>query len=544
MSFVNITERSETSTPIGRTVLNLLATFARFQRPTIALRTKGKIAASRRQSMWTVRRPVLCFDTVDKWLVVNDAEVEKGRLAFQPRLDLDGCVAVAQPSTLRGTRRRAHREHLSPAATSGAASWDRCQEGESGPGSGVHSCPRRGLAGDRAARCYAGSMQSLARLASAVTLACSTALAQSVLVIDPQDPAAFPTIQSAITASQDGDILYVASTPPDNWLVFNGKGASLVVAQGAFVYVSSVEVENLPATSRVVLRDLRVNDTISVEGCAGEVVVTDCRVDGRTALFGGVFVVDSARVHIERSQMRVRATRAAIGQSTLFVRSSSVVVQDCNLIGTDGELGFDPGLCQCCLDGSAGGIGIWAGPSSFVRAEGCTVRGGIGGIYLGIWDCVHGEDAPPYVVEASATLQLVGCLAVGPAAPIGQAEVSTSVPPTLSAPRAGSAGGTFVLDFAGEPGETVFVLASPSLGFQSLGLEEGVLEVLSSPGRRRIGSLPLVGSRQAQLLAPPLGPSEVMELAVQAVFVAPSGAIRIAPARLITFQDSAIPPWS
>ena len=102
VAFVSVTERFDSSTPIGRMTLNLLATFAQFERETIALRTKDKVSASRRRGMWTGGRPVLGYDVVGKKLVVNEPEAEVVRRVFDLYLEVGGLVATVEELRLRG----------------------------------------------------------------------------------------------------------------------------------------------------------------------------------------------------------------------------------------------------------------------------------------------------------------------------------------------------------------------------------------------------------------------------------------------------------
>ena len=96
VAFVSVTEAFDTSIPMGRMVLNMLATFAQFERETIAERTRDKVVASRRKGMWTGGRPVLGFDVVEKRLVVNEAEAERVRAIFELYLDLGSLLAVVE----------------------------------------------------------------------------------------------------------------------------------------------------------------------------------------------------------------------------------------------------------------------------------------------------------------------------------------------------------------------------------------------------------------------------------------------------------------
>ncbi len=96
VAFVSVTETFDTSTPMGRMVLNLLATFAQFERETTAQRTKDKMLASRRRGMWTGGRPVLGYDVVDKRLVINAREAERVRAIFELYLGLGSLIPVVE----------------------------------------------------------------------------------------------------------------------------------------------------------------------------------------------------------------------------------------------------------------------------------------------------------------------------------------------------------------------------------------------------------------------------------------------------------------
>ncbi len=106
VAFISVSERFDTSTPMGRMVLNLLATFAQFERETIAQRTKDKMGAARRRGMWTGGRPVLGFDVVDKHLVVNESEAEHVRRAFRLYLELGSTMGVAEELATLGIRNK------------------------------------------------------------------------------------------------------------------------------------------------------------------------------------------------------------------------------------------------------------------------------------------------------------------------------------------------------------------------------------------------------------------------------------------------------
>ena len=72
VSFVSITQQFNTTTSMGRLTLNILLSFAQFEREVIGERIRDKFAASRRKGMWMGGTPPLGYDVVDRKLVVND----------------------------------------------------------------------------------------------------------------------------------------------------------------------------------------------------------------------------------------------------------------------------------------------------------------------------------------------------------------------------------------------------------------------------------------------------------------------------------------
>lgn len=106
VSFVSISQGFNTSTPTGRLLMHLLATFGQFERETIAERTADKIRASRRRGMWTGGRPVLGFDAKDRKLVVNKHEAALVREVFRLYLELGSLLQVTQELARRGERNK------------------------------------------------------------------------------------------------------------------------------------------------------------------------------------------------------------------------------------------------------------------------------------------------------------------------------------------------------------------------------------------------------------------------------------------------------
>src|SRR6476659_9532394 len=73
-SFVSITQQFNTTTSMGRLTLNVLLSFAQFEREVAGERIRDKIAASRRKGMWMGGSIPLGYDVKDRELVVNEVE--------------------------------------------------------------------------------------------------------------------------------------------------------------------------------------------------------------------------------------------------------------------------------------------------------------------------------------------------------------------------------------------------------------------------------------------------------------------------------------
>jgi DNA invertase Pin-like site-specific DNA recombinase len=73
-SFVSITQQFNTTTSMGRLTLNVLLSFAQFEREVIGERVRDKIAASKKKGMWMGGMPPLGYDVKDRKLIVNKNE--------------------------------------------------------------------------------------------------------------------------------------------------------------------------------------------------------------------------------------------------------------------------------------------------------------------------------------------------------------------------------------------------------------------------------------------------------------------------------------
>lgn len=91
VSFVSVTQQFNTSTSMGRLTLNVLLSFAQFEREVTSERIRDKIAASKKKGMWMGGLVPLGYDRVEKQLVVNEDEAHLVRHIYQRYLAL-GCV--------------------------------------------------------------------------------------------------------------------------------------------------------------------------------------------------------------------------------------------------------------------------------------------------------------------------------------------------------------------------------------------------------------------------------------------------------------------
>jgi DNA invertase Pin-like site-specific DNA recombinase len=82
ISFVAVTQQFNTTTSMGRLTLNVLLSFAQFERELASERVRDKLAASRKKGKWTGGSVPLGYDNKDKRLIVNAAEAQTVRLIF------------------------------------------------------------------------------------------------------------------------------------------------------------------------------------------------------------------------------------------------------------------------------------------------------------------------------------------------------------------------------------------------------------------------------------------------------------------------------
>ncbi|HTX48225.1 MAG TPA: recombinase family protein, partial [Caulobacteraceae bacterium] len=102
VSFVSVTQAFNTTTSMGRLTLNVLLSFAQFEREVTGERIRDKIAASKAKGMWMGGRPPLGYDARDQKLAVNEAEAATVRGIFECYLELGSVIALAPDLEARG----------------------------------------------------------------------------------------------------------------------------------------------------------------------------------------------------------------------------------------------------------------------------------------------------------------------------------------------------------------------------------------------------------------------------------------------------------
>src|SRR6059036_162103 len=83
VSFVSVTQQFNTTSSMGRLTLNVLLSFAQFEREVTSERIRDKIAASKRKGLWVGGMAPLGYQAKDRKITVNEAEAERVRTIFR-----------------------------------------------------------------------------------------------------------------------------------------------------------------------------------------------------------------------------------------------------------------------------------------------------------------------------------------------------------------------------------------------------------------------------------------------------------------------------
>ena len=102
VSFVAVTQQFNTTTSMGRLTLNVLLSFAQFEREVTGERIRDKIAASKRKGIWMGGTVPLGYDVRERRLVINQAEAQLVRQIYQRYLGLGSVRLLKQELDQRG----------------------------------------------------------------------------------------------------------------------------------------------------------------------------------------------------------------------------------------------------------------------------------------------------------------------------------------------------------------------------------------------------------------------------------------------------------
>ncbi|UOM36620.1 recombinase family protein [Acuticoccus sp. I52.16.1] len=102
VTFVSITQSFNTTTSMGRLTLNILLSFAQFEREVTAERIRDKFAASRAKGMWMGGWAPLGYDVKDRKLVVNLSEAKAVRMIFERFVGIGSATVLAKALRTEG----------------------------------------------------------------------------------------------------------------------------------------------------------------------------------------------------------------------------------------------------------------------------------------------------------------------------------------------------------------------------------------------------------------------------------------------------------
>jgi site-specific DNA recombinase len=107
VSFVSVTQQFNTTTSMGRLTLNVLLSFAQFEREVTSERIRDKISASKRKGLWVGGMVPLGYDTKDRKITMNAPEAERVRTIFRLYLKLGSLNLLMAELRRQGIRSKA-----------------------------------------------------------------------------------------------------------------------------------------------------------------------------------------------------------------------------------------------------------------------------------------------------------------------------------------------------------------------------------------------------------------------------------------------------
>jgi len=107
VSFVSVTQQFNTTTSMGRLTLNILLSFAQFEREVTGERIRDKIAASKAKGMWMGGMPPLGYDVVERKLVINAPEADLVRDIFRRYAEHGSAAEIVRELAIEGRTTKA-----------------------------------------------------------------------------------------------------------------------------------------------------------------------------------------------------------------------------------------------------------------------------------------------------------------------------------------------------------------------------------------------------------------------------------------------------
>ncbi len=106
VTFVSVTQSFNTTTSMGRLTLNILLSFAQFEREVIGERIRDKFAASRKKGMWMGGFVPLGYRVENRKLVIDEAEAATVRMIFERFVKIGSATALVRDLAAEGIRTR------------------------------------------------------------------------------------------------------------------------------------------------------------------------------------------------------------------------------------------------------------------------------------------------------------------------------------------------------------------------------------------------------------------------------------------------------
>jgi site-specific DNA recombinase len=107
VSFVSVTQQFNTTNSMGRLMLNVLLSFAQFEREVTGERIRDKIAASKRKGMWMGGVPPFGYDVEKRQLLINESEAAVVKRIFEDMLTIGSPTQIAANLTQEGVTTKA-----------------------------------------------------------------------------------------------------------------------------------------------------------------------------------------------------------------------------------------------------------------------------------------------------------------------------------------------------------------------------------------------------------------------------------------------------